>query len=94
MTATAVTLEEVAELASQLSPEEQSRLLARIAQRLSVALARTAGESVPGSPSLVVRAMQGEPHVSSEDVDELDRMIAAGRLPVRPEGVFDSENRG
>ena len=34
--------------------------------------------------------MREPPHLSAEDVDELEQMIAAGKLPVRQEGVFDS----
>ena len=40
-----------------------------------------------GSPAVVLRAMQ-EPHLSSADVDELDAVIAAGRLPIRARDLF------
>jgi hypothetical protein len=46
-------------------------------------------EPEPGSPQAVLQAMRGEPHVSSEDVDELLRMIEEGKLPVEDKGVFD-----
>jgi hypothetical protein len=36
-----------------------------------------------GSPAAVLRVMQESPHLSSADVDELDAVIAAGRLPIR-----------
>jgi hypothetical protein len=41
-----------------------------------------------GSPSAVLRAMREPPHPRSEDVDELDAIIAAGRLPVRTGDLF------
>lgn len=44
----------------------------------------------PGSPEAILRAMHEAPHVREEDVDELERVIAEGQLPVRQEGVFDA----
>jgi hypothetical protein len=41
-----------------------------------------------GSPAAVLRAMQEPPHLSSADVDELDAVIAAGRLPIRTRDLF------
>jgi hypothetical protein len=41
-----------------------------------------------GSPAAVLRAMQGLPHPSPADVDELDAVIAAGRLAVRTPDLF------
>jgi hypothetical protein len=45
----------------------------------------------PGSPEAILRVMREAPHVSEEDVDELERAIAEGQLPVQQEGVFDNE---
>jgi hypothetical protein len=42
----------------------------------------------PGSPAMVLRAMQEPPHPSVADVDELDAAIAAGRLPIRTHDLF------
>ena len=42
-----------------------------------------------GSPQAVLEAMRGEPHVPSEDVDELLRGINEARLPLKEKGVFD-----
>ena len=41
-----------------------------------------------GSPAAVLRVMQESPHLSSADVDELDAVIAAGRLPIRARDLF------
>ena len=92
MLTTPVGFEEVAELAAQLSPEEQLRLVARIGADLSVALAQTTphAELPVGSSLAVLRAIREPPRLSGEDVEELERMIAVGKLPVKREGVFDS----
>jgi hypothetical protein len=34
-----------------------------------------------GSPSAVIAAMEAEPHLSAEDIAELNRAIAAGKRP-------------
>lgn len=47
-----------------------------------------------GSCSAVIRrAIHEEPHLEWEDVDELERVIREGRLPVLLEGVFDKDSR-
>jgi hypothetical protein len=90
MSTSAITLEMVTDLASQLSPEERLRLVARIGADLSEAWAgSTSGEFFPGSASAVLHAMREPPHLAAEDVDELERIIAAGKLSVRQNGVFD-----
>jgi hypothetical protein len=43
----------------------------------------------PGSPAAILRVMREGPHVSREDVDELERMIAAGKSPPVTTGAFD-----
>ena len=42
-----------------------------------------------GSPALLRQAMRNPPHLDAGDVDELERTIEAGKLPVRYDGVFD-----
>ena len=51
-------------------------------------------EPLEEKPQLDVRAvirqiMHEPPHLSSEDVDELERAIEEGKLPVYQGGVFD-----
>lgn len=41
-----------------------------------------------GSPVAVLRVMQEPPHPTAADVDELDALIAAGRLPIRTRDLF------
>jgi hypothetical protein len=43
----------------------------------------------PTSPGAVLRTIQALPHPSRAAVDDQDAAIAAARLPVRAEGVFD-----
>ena len=83
----ASTFEQVAHLASQLPPEEQLKLVAEIGERLRHALAGTPLQR--GSVDALLQAVREPPHLDSADVDELERAIAAGRLPVRQEGVFE-----
>jgi hypothetical protein len=40
------------------------------------------------SPDLVLRAVRELPHPSAAAVDDFEAAIAAGRLPVRDQGVF------
>jgi hypothetical protein len=42
-----------------------------------------------GSGPAIVEAMAKAPHLSPGDVDELERLIEEGKLPVREEGIFD-----
>jgi len=42
-----------------------------------------------GSPEALLRAFRELKHPSAEAVDDLEAAIAAGRLPVRDEGIFD-----
>jgi len=46
-------------------------------------------ELAVGSPLAVLQAMRALPDLEAGDVDELERMIEAGKLPTRTEGLFD-----
>ena len=80
-------------------PDDLGRSLAGIAaaQRKSVqqlaleqlsSLVAVIPEPCDGSPAAVLRVMQEPPFPSSADVDELDAVIAAGRLPIRARDLF------
>jgi hypothetical protein len=47
---------------------------------------------VKGSPQAILLAMSEPPHLSSEDVDALERAIEEGQLPFIDEGIFDEED--
>ena len=46
-------------------------------------------EPPKGSPAAVLEALRRMPRVRPGLVDEMDRMIEEGKLPVRAEGIFD-----
>ena len=80
-------------------PDHLVRSLAPIAaaQRKSVqqlaleqlsSLVEVAPGPPAGSPAAVLRVIEEPPHLSSADVDELDAVIAAGRLPIRARDLF------
>lgn len=58
-------------------------------QPVSVAVEPLATQFHSGSPAAIRQVMHEPPHLSWEDVDQLERAIEAGQLPVHQEGVFD-----
>jgi hypothetical protein len=44
-----------------------------------------------GSPRAVLQTLRALPDLDPGDVDELERMIEAGKLPTRPNGLFDAD---
>ena len=58
-------------------------------QPLNVSVEPWAGQLDPGSPAAIRQVMHEPPHLRWEEVDELERAIAEGKLPVRQAGVFD-----
>lgn len=46
-------------------------------------------ELAPGSPLAVLHVLRGLPDLEAGDVDELERLIEAGKVPTRTEGLFD-----
>ena len=85
--------DQVVELASRLSPRELLKLVAQIGEKLSGELEPVAtGQPATGSATAVLEAMHAPPHLDSTDVDELERAVQAGSVPVRYDGVFDRGN--
>jgi thiamine monophosphate kinase len=58
-------------------------------QRISVSVNLLDREAELGTPSIVLQAMRAPPHLDPADVNEFERAIEAGRMPVRHEGTFD-----
>jgi hypothetical protein len=83
------TFEQVAELASQLPAVEQLKLVAQIGERLQHLVTKAPSMPPHGSADAILRAVHEPPHLAPGDLDELERAIAAGRLPVRQDGIFD-----
>lgn len=47
------------------------------------------GDAPPGSPAAILRALRQPPHLTREDVDELERAIESGKAPPTSKGIFD-----
>ena len=58
-------------------------------QPIQVSVAPLTVRSHEGFPTAIRRVMHDEPHLNWEDVDELERAIRDGKLPMLFEGVFD-----
>ena len=54
---------------------------------------RPVREPTLGSPLTVLQAMRALPDLEPGDVDELEHLIEAGKLPTRSDGLFDAELR-
>lgn len=62
-------------------------------QPVDVSVEPTNGRDSIGSPTAVRRAMHQLPHLDGADVDELERSIAEGRLPVGDGGLRNMRER-
>ena len=60
-------------------------------QALSVSVQALGAEHQAGSAVAVREAMHEAPHLSPSDVDELERVIEEGRLPMSSRSVFEPE---
>jgi len=90
MSAVQPDFQQIVELASQLSPEQQLRLVVRIGENLTSVLSEKGATRFPrGSAAAVLEAMRKPPHLSDADLEELRRAIASGRQPAQAKGVFD-----
>lgn len=58
-------------------------------QPVSVSVEPLEGQPRAGSPAVIRRVMHEPPHLKWEDVDELERVIEEGRLPVNHRSVFN-----
>jgi hypothetical protein len=76
-----------------LVPEEPVDL--PIGESVEIRVGRAISERVgqPGTPSAVLAAALSEPHLSNDDVDELERAIADSKLPARSGVDFDGDSR-
>jgi hypothetical protein len=61
-------------------------------QAVSVSVEAVSEAEPLGSPARILRAMREPPHVTQDDVDEFERSMNAGRIPVRQSGLFDRES--
>jgi hypothetical protein len=66
----------------------QRKSIQQLALERLISLVEDIPERRAGSPMAVLRAMQEAPHPTAADVEELDAIIAAGRLPIHPRDLF------
>ena len=66
----------------------QRKSLQQLALERLSSLVDTSPAQRAGSPAAVLRAMREPPHPDLADVEELDAVIAAGRLPIRARDLF------
>ncbi|HZF39307.1 MAG TPA: hypothetical protein VE715_10810 [Blastocatellia bacterium] len=45
----------------------------------------------PGSPQAILQALREPPHLNPEDVDEMERMIKEGALPINWKSIFEDD---
>lgn len=60
-------------------------------QPVSVSIEPLHREFQPGSPGAILKAMRDLPRLNPKEIDELERVIEQGRLPVRTQGLFGGE---
>lgn len=66
----------------------QCKSLQQLALERLISLLDADGGPVPGSAGAILQAMNAPPHLSKSDVDELDSVIVAGRLPIQSADLF------
>lgn len=60
-------------------------------QAVSVSVEALHPDLQPGSAAAILKVMRSLPDINPDDVDELERLIRQGRLPVRMRGEFEKE---
>ena len=60
-------------------------------QAVSVSVEALHPDLQPGSVAAILKVMRSLPDLNPDDVDELERLIRQGRLPVRMRGEFEKE---
>jgi hypothetical protein len=60
-------------------------------QAVSVSVEALHPDLQPGSAPAILKVMRCLPDLNPDDVDELERLIRQGRLPVRMQGEFEKD---
>jgi hypothetical protein len=60
-------------------------------QAVSVSVEALHPDLQPGSAAVIRKVMRSLPDLNPDDVDELERLIRQGRLPMRMQGEFEKE---
>lgn len=61
-------------------------------QAVSVSVEAVHPDLQPGSAAAILKVMRGLPDFNPDDIDDLERLIRQGRLPVRMQGEFEKED--
>jgi hypothetical protein len=61
-------------------------------QPVSVSIEPFRPEQQSGSPQAILNVLRALPQIKTADVDELERLISEGKLPVRAKGEFSGED--
>ena len=60
-------------------------------QAISVSVEALNPDLQPGSAAAILKVMRGLRDLNPDDIDELERLIRKGRLPMRMQGEFEKE---
>jgi hypothetical protein len=60
-------------------------------QAVSVSVEALHPDLQHGSAAAILKVMRSLPDLNPDDIDELERLIRQGRLPVRMQGEFEKE---
>ena len=60
-------------------------------QAVSVSVEALHPDLQSGSAAAILKVMRSLPDLNPDDIDELERLIRQGRLPVRTQGEFEKE---
>ena len=60
-------------------------------QAVSVSVEALHPDLQPGSAAAILKVIRSLPDLNPDDIDELERLIRQGRLPVRMQGEFEKE---
>lgn len=58
-------------------------------QRVKIAIEPILAKAKSGSPSDILTIVRSLPDIDVEDVAELERLIACGKLPISSKSIFD-----
>ena len=72
--------------------ELEERLPYSEAQAVSVSVEALRADVIPGSPAAILKVMRSLPDLDPGEIDELERLIRKGTLPVRVKGEFEADS--
>jgi hypothetical protein len=72
--------------------ELEERLPYSDGQPVSVSVEALRADAIPGSPAAILKVMRSLPDLDPSEVDELERLIRKGTLPVRVKGEFEEDS--